>query len=326
MRSYPELVLQGEGGTGSRAVAIGTRHLALGRGPDNDLVVPSPQVSRHHAIVWASEDQVMLRDLGSANGTFLDGERVTDTVVVPYGAEIRLGPDVRLSVRPPAQPNVQGELKAYALEDLATGMRQPLHSDRFTIGSGAEVDLRIEHGPADPVTLLVYPGGEVWLGSDEEETLLELETDFQVGDSRFRVVEVDPSRQQTVQPDNHRYPYRLRVDLNSPTGPVAVVSHIATSATHQVSAENRVVLLYLLARKIVDDRAQGVPAAEQGWCTDEDVIVGVWGRGALGSGSNRLKVLVHRVRKELRSSGFDAWCIEKRSGLIRGRFVEVEAE
>lgn len=326
MRTYPELVLQGESGCGDRAIAIGTRHLSLGRGPDNDLVVPSPQVSRHHAIVWCSEEQVFLRDLGSANGTFVDEERVYDTVVVPFGAEIRLGPDVRLSVRPPLGPSIVGELKAYALEDVATGLRRPLHSDRFDIGSGREVDLRLDRGPEVAATLLVYPGGEVWLGADEEESLLEIGAEFEVSGTRFRVLEVDPTRQPTVQPDTHRYPYKLRVDLNSPTGPIAEVSNLASGATHEINAENRVVLLYLLARKIVDDRTAGMPPAEAGWCSDDDVIVGVWGRQALGSGTNRLKVLVHRVRKELKAQGFDAWCIEKRSGLIRGRFVEVEAD
>lgn len=326
MRAYPELVLHGHDGTGDRSVAIGTRHLSLGRGPDNDLVLPSPQVSRHHAIVWYSEGQVMLRDLGSANGTFLDGDRVTDAVTVPYGATIRLGEDVSLTVRPPAVPASLGELRAFALEDLATGMRRPLHSDRFDIGTSPQADLRLELGPERAATLLLYPGGEVWLGTEDDDVQLEIGVDFEVAGSLFRVVEVDPTRQPTVQPDNHRYPYKLRVVLNAAAGPAATVSHLSTSAVHEVAAENRVVLLYMLARKLLEDREAGVPVAERGWCSDEDVIVGVWGRGALDAGSNRLKVLVHRVRKELAASGFDAWCIEKRSGLIRGRFVEVEAD
>lgn len=327
MRAYPELVLKSPSGGDDRSIAIGTRHVSLGRGPDNDIVVPDPQVSRHHAIVWCSEDRVMLRDLGSANGTFLDGERVHDTVTVPYGAEIRFGTDVCLSVRSPSIPSAMGEFRAFALEDIETGMRRPLHADRFDIGSGLDVDLRLSTGPERAATLLVYPGGEVWLGTEDDDDMqLEVGVEFKVAGTRFRIVEVDPTRLPTVQPDSHRYPYRLKVTLNGPTGALAEIEHLATSQSHTVNAENRVVLLYLLARKVQEDREAGMAESDRGWCADDDVIVGVWGRGALGAGGNRLKVLVHRVRKELKSGGFEPWCIEKRSGLIRGRFVEVQVD
>ncbi len=325
MRAYPELVLRTPDGSGERSVAIGTRHVSLGRGPDNDVVLPDPQVSRHHAIVWFAGGQVMLRDLGSVNGTFLDDNRVTDSVPVPYGAEIRLGSDLRLTVRSPTEPAPLGNLQAFALEDLASGMRRPLHSDRFVIGSGAGADLRLASGPTVGATLLVYPGGEVWLGTDDDDDLLLATGDeFEVAGNRFRLVEADPTRMPTVQPDHQRYPYKLRVSLDGPTGAVAEVSHLSTSQTHDITAENRVVLLYLLARKLDEDRNSELADPDRGWCADDDVIVGVWGRGALGSGGNRLKVLVHRVRKELKAGGFDPRCIEKRSGLIRGRFVDVE--
>ncbi|RME22610.1 MAG: FHA domain-containing protein [Deltaproteobacteria bacterium] len=324
MPAYPELVLRIPGGRQERSVAIGTRHLSLGRGPDNDVVLPSPQVSRHHAILWYAGGQVLVRDLGSANGTFLDGERVTDSVAVPYGAELRLGSEVRLTVRPPVEPVAVGELKAFALEDIATGMRRPLHGDRFVIGSGPGADLRLASGPEVGATLLVYPGGEVWLGTeDDDDRPLQAGAEFEVAGSRFRLVEVDPTRLPTVQPDHHRYPYRLRVSLDGPAGTLAEISHLSTRLSHSITAENRVVLLYLLARRIDEDGGSGLPESERGWCADDDVIVGVWGRSALGQGGNRLKVLVHRVRKELKSGGFDPWCIEKRSGFIRGRFAEV---
>ncbi|MBZ0111653.1 MAG: FHA domain-containing protein [Thermoanaerobaculia bacterium] len=57
-----------------------------------DVVVPSREVSRTHAVIIVQEREVSLRDLGSTNSTFLNGERILDVVRVPLGAEISFGP------------------------------------------------------------------------------------------------------------------------------------------------------------------------------------------------------------------------------------------
>ena len=50
--------------------------IRIGRNPDCDLVVDSPLVSRYHAELEISGDGALLRDLDSANGTFVGGQRV----------------------------------------------------------------------------------------------------------------------------------------------------------------------------------------------------------------------------------------------------------
>lgn len=325
MDRYPELVIPCVEGGAHRGVVIGTRHVSVGRGPDNDVVLVDPEISRHHALVWCAEDRVFVRDLGSANGTYVADERVVDTAEVPYDAPLRLGKAVVLRVMPPRAPMLTGNPLAFAVEDSATGVRRPLHGERFRIGSGPAVDLRLDGCPAVAATLFVYPEGEVWLSrGDEDDQLLQVGEPFEVAGSPFRVVEISPTHLSTEQSDSNRLSYRLRVTLNGPGGSQAEVSQVHGHGRHVVAAENRVVLLYLLARKALDDRAAGLAPSAQGWCDDDEIIVGVWGRAALTGGSNRLKVLVHRVRKELAEQGFEAWCIEKRAGLIRGRFTEVE--
>lgn len=64
--------------------------LRIGRLNDNDVVIDNPKVSRHHAIVVPTPDGVVLRDLGSANGTFVAGTRVTDNRVLGHGDLIRV--------------------------------------------------------------------------------------------------------------------------------------------------------------------------------------------------------------------------------------------
>src|SRR5579872_2974157 len=49
---------------------------SLGRSRDNDIFIVDPSVSRHHAILEVREGKLVVRDTGSTNGTFVNGERV----------------------------------------------------------------------------------------------------------------------------------------------------------------------------------------------------------------------------------------------------------
>jgi pSer/pThr/pTyr-binding forkhead associated (FHA) protein len=50
----------------------------LGRSPDNDIIVDDRRVSRHHAQLAAAGESLLLRDLQSANGTWVNGRRVSE--------------------------------------------------------------------------------------------------------------------------------------------------------------------------------------------------------------------------------------------------------
>jgi hypothetical protein len=67
------------------------RAVIVGRALDCDVIVPSPRVSRHHAELRPGSDGLELRDLGSTNGTTVDGQPVADTIVVLPGARIAFG-------------------------------------------------------------------------------------------------------------------------------------------------------------------------------------------------------------------------------------------
>ena len=64
--------------------------LDVGRAGD-DLLLDDPTVSRHHLTVGPAEGGLLIVDSGSANGTMVDGERITEPVVVLPGSSIRLG-------------------------------------------------------------------------------------------------------------------------------------------------------------------------------------------------------------------------------------------
>jgi len=64
--------------------------LSIGRGGENDIVVHDGEASKHHARIVADDGVYRFEDLGSTNGSFLNGERVSHALLAS-GAEIRLG-------------------------------------------------------------------------------------------------------------------------------------------------------------------------------------------------------------------------------------------
>jgi len=64
-----------------RPLPTGTLH--IGRAEDNDIVVADPAVSRHHAELRNAGGQYHLVDLGSNNGTFVNGQRITAAPLSP---------------------------------------------------------------------------------------------------------------------------------------------------------------------------------------------------------------------------------------------------
>jgi hypothetical protein len=65
--------------------------VTLGRGEENDLVIPHPSVSRSHALLRRRGQSYEISDLGSTNGTFVNNQRVNGSMALGDGAEVRLG-------------------------------------------------------------------------------------------------------------------------------------------------------------------------------------------------------------------------------------------
>jgi hypothetical protein len=72
-----------------RRVELGLE-VAIGR-QDADLVVEDPEVSRRHAVLRRSGGSVIVEDLDSTNGTFVNGERIRTPIEVGPGDQVRVG-------------------------------------------------------------------------------------------------------------------------------------------------------------------------------------------------------------------------------------------
>ncbi|MGB9578321.1 MAG: FHA domain-containing protein, partial [Halothiobacillaceae bacterium] len=66
------------------------RRVTIGRDPENDIVIPDRRVSRRHAEVVLAGADFVLRDCGSKNGTFVNGERVVQERRLQDGDEIQV--------------------------------------------------------------------------------------------------------------------------------------------------------------------------------------------------------------------------------------------
>jgi len=69
----------------------GRREVYIGRDPASDLHLPSPAVSRRHAVINLTSRGYEIADLGSTNGTYVNGSRISKTLL-RQGDEILIGP------------------------------------------------------------------------------------------------------------------------------------------------------------------------------------------------------------------------------------------
>jgi len=76
---YAEAILLVRGGPNEgSSLPLSEGMIMIGRAPLNDIVLEEPGVSRQHAGIRGDSEGYWLADLGSRNGTFVNGERIGD--------------------------------------------------------------------------------------------------------------------------------------------------------------------------------------------------------------------------------------------------------
>lgn len=82
---------------------------SLGRTDTNDIILADVKISRHHALIQnKGRDELWLADLGSRNGTYLNGERLTHPLLLRDKDQIEIGP-YRLIFHQPKAPRLPSD-------------------------------------------------------------------------------------------------------------------------------------------------------------------------------------------------------------------------
>jgi len=79
-----------EGPESGRRVRLDGAALSIGKDPASGLCLPDAAVSRNHCVVEKRHEGYLIRDLGSTNGTFVDGTRVREAYLRP-GSRLQVG-------------------------------------------------------------------------------------------------------------------------------------------------------------------------------------------------------------------------------------------
>jgi pSer/pThr/pTyr-binding forkhead associated (FHA) protein len=124
--SFPEAAMNSYqlnmkiGPTPGKLIPLDKPELLVGRELSNDIVISDADVSRKHARMVQQADSYLLEDLGSTNGTFFNGLRLTAPQLLKPGDRIRLGETVELAFEKSGSDADVTRLKSEAGEFEAT--------------------------------------------------------------------------------------------------------------------------------------------------------------------------------------------------------------
>ncbi len=111
--------------------SIGPDPVMLGRGEGSEVLIPDPGISRQHARIEVRGDRFYVVDLGSTNGTLVDGVRIRDAEPLRDGNRIQLGSRsiIKFSMMDSLEAAVQQRLNDAIHADGLTGARNRRYLD-----------------------------------------------------------------------------------------------------------------------------------------------------------------------------------------------------
>lgn len=118
----------------------------IGRKTDCHIRIPLSEVSRRHAELFVKGDSITLKDLGAANGTFLNSRKISEEELEP-GDQIMIGP-VIFSVQINGQPSDE------ALTAVRTKSGDSRHAAEAAPAVGTSKHVYISDEEIDPIAAL----------------------------------------------------------------------------------------------------------------------------------------------------------------------------
>lgn len=96
MNELEALLVVERGPVPTTQIQLQNDQFTIGRSAGNDLVLADPEVSRRHTRIVRRADGFAVEDIGSTNGTFVNGQRINHLTLLQDGDAIDLGDTVRL--------------------------------------------------------------------------------------------------------------------------------------------------------------------------------------------------------------------------------------
>ncbi len=301
-------------GKPAHVLSLGAAPVQIGRSPANDLALGDVSLSRHHASVWTRGNTVWIADHGSTNGTQVNGVPVKGACPLNDGDLVQLGNATYLKVKQLQESEPEAAECKLVLHDLAMGVRRALF-----IGDN-ELDGRCS-------LTVARDGRSVTLSEGRRSCSLAVDHEFQSDDRTYRIEteEVEENVTGPLPEDaDSSFAYRVYATLNGASGAETRLERLSGGEPTIINA-TPAVLLYILSKQLEADLAKGTPGSIAGWCSDDDVRKGIWGRDVDHS-SNTLNVLLYRTRRELEKAGYNGGCIEKKRRATRLCVVQCETE
>lgn len=209
--NLPVLIAQSTGELQGRRWHLENDEILIGRGQECQIVVPDRQVSRHHARITKTENGYQLEDLGSKNGTHLNGIAVKGSTILQDGDIIQVALALKLAFvgSEATVPLTTAEASTMGLAKL----RMDPQAHRVWVGS-SELDPPLSP-PQYRLLELLYnnPGivvsrdaiiDQVWPGT-EGMGVSDQAIDALVRRLRDRLAEVDPSHLYIVTVRGHGF-------------------------------------------------------------------------------------------------------------------------
>lgn len=171
--------------------------ITIGRGPNNVIVLIDPKASRRHCVIEKTDEGVIIRDLGSRNGTTVNGNRV-EVSPLKEGDIIGVGDTLLYFGIKKEIPKKEAEFCLFVVQGEHEGKEFPLVDLPLTIGrkrgnrivlsddrvSGEHAKVDIEHGRFVLVDLKSTNGTFI-AGRKIEKEVLEVGTQFTISNTTF---------------------------------------------------------------------------------------------------------------------------------------------
>ncbi|MDB5389554.1 MAG: Forkhead-associated protein [Planctomycetaceae bacterium] len=200
----------------------------IGRSPDCQLKVASNQISRRHCQIVIRDMSVAIKDLGSANGTFVNGRQIPAEVEVPLtpGTRVALGP-LQFSV----EYELPGVVAARDAQHAETDTTPPGDDATYNV----DADLGATSGPQSPVeTIEVGAAANAELSQTVQIENPEVTFDLHLGDEPAPLLAVARKAGKVPMPAIAQ-PVTPSAAIAGPTPVTAAVSQVSASVSGEMA-------------------------------------------------------------------------------------------